>query len=162
VKNEKLVSKSVMIRCDKDLPDGVQILQMRGAGSEAVLKEACSIEKKSFPKHMSMKESLEREVRKPRACLLYILDPREGGKEIAGFALLACEGTVGQIAKIVVRDRSRRMGFGEALMKVFDAGIVKDNLDTICRDIHGECKIEVLIPFFSKRCSETFSCAVCL
>ncbi len=107
-----------MMKWSEALPDGVQILHLKGAGSEQVLKEACSIEKKSFPKHMSMKESLDREVRKPRACLLYILDPREGGKDMAGFALFTWEGSVGQIAKLVVRDRSRRMGFGEKLLQV--------------------------------------------
>jgi ribosomal protein S18 acetylase RimI-like enzyme len=105
-----------MLKCKQKLPDGVSIFQLKAADSEKILQDACTIEKKSFPKHMSMTECLEREVRKPRAALL--LARERDIPELAGFALVTWNGATGSIAKLVVRERSRRQGHGEKLMQV--------------------------------------------
>ncbi len=105
-----------MLKCKQSFPDGVSIFQLKAADSEKILQDACTIEKKSFPKHMSMTECLEREVRKPRAALL--LARERDAPELAGFALVTWNGATGSIAKLVVRERSRRQGHGEKLMQV--------------------------------------------
>ncbi len=105
-----------MQKCKLNLPDGVTIFQIKGIDSGKTLQDACTIEKKSFPKHMSMTECLEREVRKPRAALLLAWE--RDAPELAGFALVTWNGATGSIAKLVVRERSRRQGHGEKLMQV--------------------------------------------
>ncbi len=105
-----------MQRCKLNFPDGVTLFQIKAADSGKILQDACTIEKKSFPKHMSMTECLEREVRKPRAALLLAME--RDVPELAGFALVTWNGPTGSIAKLVVRERSRKQGHGEKLMQV--------------------------------------------
>jgi hypothetical protein len=117
-----------MLKLKQTLPDGVTIFQTKGADSDKILQEACAIEKKSFPKHMSMTECLEREARKPRAALL--LARERDALELAGFALVTWNGSTGSITKLVVRERSRRQGYGEKLMQVSTHSITYPYRDT--------------------------------
>ena len=98
------------------LTDGISIFASKDANAATILQEACSIEKKSFPKHMSMSECLEREIRKPRSALL--LSRSEDGSCLAGYAMITWNGTAGCITKLVVRESCRRQGHGERLLKV--------------------------------------------
>ena len=105
-----------MFRSKPEFPHGVSVFQSKGSNAGKILQNACNIEKKSFPKHMSMSDTLEREIRKPRCALL--LSNEEGYEELAGYALVAWNGAVGTISKVVVRDSSRRRGHGLKLVQV--------------------------------------------
>jgi ribosomal protein S18 acetylase RimI-like enzyme len=105
-----------MFKTKPEFSQGVSIYQSKGSDASKILQEACSIEKKSFPKHMSMSECLEREIRKPRSALL--LSREETVGTLAGYALITWNGAVGSISKLVVREDFRRRGHGEKLMQV--------------------------------------------
>ena len=99
----------------KESPQGIDIYQPRNKAHDNILREACCIEKKSFPKHMAMTGLLDREVSKPRTTLLFC---RDAGT-LVGFALLAVGGggAGASITKLVVREERRRQGHGERLLR---------------------------------------------
>ncbi|KAL8228506.1 hypothetical protein R6Q57_016090 [Mikania cordata] len=79
-----------------------------------VVDEIVRLEKKIFPKHESLARSFDDELKKKNSGLLYL----EIDGEIAGYVMYSCPSLLcAFVTKLAVKEKYRRQGHGEALMK---------------------------------------------
>ncbi|KAL2493881.1 Acyl-CoA N-acyltransferase (NAT) superfamily protein [Forsythia ovata] len=79
-----------------------------------MVEEIVRIEKRVFPKHESLAQSFEEELRKKNSGLLY----SKIGGEIAGYVMYSWPSSLfASITKLAVKENHRRQGHGEALLK---------------------------------------------
>ncbi|VFQ92966.1 unnamed protein product [Cuscuta campestris] len=80
-----------------------------------IVDEIVRIEKRAFPKHESLAQSFNEELRKNNAGLLYM--EAENG-EVAGYVMFSWPSSLSaSITKLAVKEKYRREGIGEALLK---------------------------------------------
>ncbi|CAH9089172.1 unnamed protein product [Cuscuta europaea] len=97
------------------VPGAIVELQRNSPKWGKVVDEIVRIEKRVFPKHESLAQSFDEELRKRNGGLLYMED---GEGEVAGYVMYACPSSLfGCITKLAVKEKYRRGGFGEALLK---------------------------------------------
>ncbi|KAJ0448018.1 putative transferase transcription regulator GNAT family [Helianthus annuus] len=76
--------------------------------------EIVKLEKKIFPKHESLARSFDDELKKKNSGLLYL----QFNSEIAGYVMYTSPSSLcAVITKLAVKEKYRRQGHGEALMK---------------------------------------------
>ncbi|XP_010522612.1 PREDICTED: uncharacterized protein LOC104801176 [Tarenaya hassleriana] len=87
----------------------------KGSANRAdVVVEIVRLEKKTFPKHESLARTLEEELRKKNAGLLYV----EAEGEVVGYAMYSWPSSLSaSITKLAVKEDHRRQGYGEALLR---------------------------------------------
>lgn len=79
-----------------------------------VLEEVVRIEKKIFPKHESLSRSFDEELGKKNSGLLYICN----NGEVAGYVMYSWPSSLlAVITKLAVKEKHRRQGYGEALLR---------------------------------------------
>ncbi|XP_073128180.1 uncharacterized protein [Henckelia pumila] len=79
-----------------------------------VVEEIVRIEKRVFPKHESLAKSFEQELTKNNCGLLY----SEIGGDVAGYVMYSCPSSLcASISKLAVKEKYRKQGHGEALLK---------------------------------------------
>ncbi|GER41563.1 acyl-CoA N-acyltransferases-like protein [Striga asiatica] len=79
-----------------------------------VLEEIVRIEKRAFPKHESLANSFQEEVKKSNSGLIY----SQIGDEIAGYVMYSWPSSLSaSITKLAVKENFRRQGLGEALLQ---------------------------------------------
>jgi ribosomal protein S18 acetylase RimI-like enzyme len=73
------------------------------------------LERRVFPKHESLAEKLDKEIKRRNAILLYAM-PESKGDQLAGYALISWQAPRrGNIEKLCVAQAYRRQGVGRAL-----------------------------------------------
>ncbi|KAK9070828.1 hypothetical protein SSX86_011230 [Deinandra increscens subsp. villosa] len=93
---------------------GLSELQRTSGRWGEVVDEIVRLEKKIFPKHESLARSFDDELKKKNSGLLYM----EIDGEIAGYVMYSCPSSLcAVVAKLAVKEKYRRQGHGEALMK---------------------------------------------
>ncbi|KAI3744991.1 hypothetical protein L1987_58090 [Smallanthus sonchifolius] len=89
-------------------------LQRTSASWAKVVDEIVRLEKKIFPKHESLARSFDDELKKKNSGLLYL----EIDGDIAGYVMYSSPSSLcAVITKLAVKEKYRRQGHGEALMK---------------------------------------------
>ncbi|XP_010242944.1 PREDICTED: uncharacterized protein LOC104587160 [Nelumbo nucifera] len=79
-----------------------------------VVEEMVKLERKLFPKHESLARSFDDEVKRKNSGLLYA----EVEGEIAGYVMFSWPSSLyASITKLAVKEKFRRQGHGEALLK---------------------------------------------
>nr|XP_043613644.1 N-alpha-acetyltransferase 11-like [Erigeron canadensis] len=79
-----------------------------------IIDEIVRIEKKVFPKHESLARSFDDELKKKNSGLLYV----EIEGEIVGYLMYSSPSSLSTvITKLAVKEKFRRQGHGEALLK---------------------------------------------
>ncbi|KAL8045291.1 hypothetical protein ABFX02_08G104000 [Erythranthe guttata] len=79
-----------------------------------VVEEIVRIEKRVFPKHESLAKSFEDEIKKKHSGLLYT----RIGDEVAGYVMFSSTSSLcASITKLAVKEKYRRQGHGEELLK---------------------------------------------
>lgn len=92
-----------------------------------IVEDMVRIEKKIFPKHESLSRSFDDELSKKNAGLLYAYV----NGEVAGYAMYSWPSSLfALITKLAVKEKYRRQGYGEALLR---AAIVKCRIRKIQR-----------------------------
>ncbi|CAA0161368.1 GNAT domain [Arabidopsis suecica] len=94
---------------------GVVVELIRGSTSWAkVVEDIVKLEKKTFPKHESLAQTFDAELRKKNAGLLYV--DAEG--DTVGYAMYSWPSSLSaSITKLAVKENCRRQGHGEALLR---------------------------------------------
>ncbi|XP_076941868.1 uncharacterized protein LOC143611554 [Bidens hawaiensis] len=90
-------------------------LQRKSSSWGKAVDEIVKLEKKIFPKHESLARSFDDELKKKNSGLIYL--EIEGG-EIGGYVMYSSLSSLSSsITKLAVKEKYRRQGHGEALMK---------------------------------------------
>lgn len=90
-------------------------LQSNSSNMGKVVDEIVRIEKRLFPKHESLAKSFEKELKKKNGGLLYTLI---GDGEVAGYVMYSWPSSLcASITKLAVKEKYRRQGHGEVLLK---------------------------------------------
>ncbi|XP_057527862.1 uncharacterized protein LOC130806702 [Amaranthus tricolor] len=79
-----------------------------------ILEEIVRIEKKIFPKHESLSRSFDQELSKKNGGLLFAYV----NGEVAGYVMYSWPSSLcGVITKLAVKEKYRRQGYGEAMLR---------------------------------------------
>ncbi|CAN8306339.1 unnamed protein product [Cochlearia groenlandica] len=79
-----------------------------------VVDEIVKLEKKAFPKHESLAQTFDGELRKKNSGLLYV----NSDGEAVGYVMYSWPSSLAaSITKLAVKESSRRQGHGEALLR---------------------------------------------
>ncbi|CAN6903261.1 unnamed protein product [Brassica oleracea] len=94
---------------------GVPVELTRGSANWArVVEEIVKLEKKTFPKHESLAQTFDGELRKRNAGLLYVA----ADGETLGYVMYSWPSSLSaSITKLAVKESCRRQGHGEALLR---------------------------------------------
>ncbi|XP_074312262.1 uncharacterized protein LOC141647820 [Silene latifolia] len=91
-------------------------LKRNSAEYSKVVDDIVRIEKKIFPKHESLSTSFDNELRKRNTGLLYV--SHHINADIAGYVMYSSPSSLlSFITKLAVKEKYRRQGYGEALLK---------------------------------------------
>ncbi|KNA10674.1 hypothetical protein SOVF_142170 [Spinacia oleracea] len=89
-------------------------LNRNSANYSKVVEDVVRIEKKIFPKHESLSKSFDDELRKKNGGLVYAYVDGE----VAGYAMYSWPSSLfALITKLAVKEKYRRQGYGEALLR---------------------------------------------
>ncbi|XP_021717385.1 N-alpha-acetyltransferase 11 [Chenopodium quinoa] len=89
-------------------------LNRKSPNYSKMVEEVVKMEKKIFPKHESLSRSFDDELSKKNAGLLYAYV----NGEVAGYAMYSCPTSLqALISKLAVKEKYRRQGYGEALLR---------------------------------------------
>uniref|UniRef100_A0A1J3D8F5 Putative ribosomal-protein-alanine acetyltransferase n=1 Tax=Noccaea caerulescens TaxID=107243 RepID=A0A1J3D8F5_NOCCA len=94
---------------------GVVVELIRGSTNWAkVVEDIVKLEKKTFPKHESLSQTFDGELRKRNAGLLYV----DAGGETVGYVMYSWPSSLSaSISKLAVKESCRKQGHGEALLR---------------------------------------------
>ncbi|KVI04251.1 N-alpha-acetyltransferase 10-like [Cynara cardunculus var. scolymus] len=102
-------------------------LHRKATSWEKIVDEIARLEKKIFPKHVSLARSFDDELKKKNSGLFYL----EINGEVVGYVMYSCPSSLcAIIKKLAVKENHRRHGHGEALLK---AAIEKCRIKSIHR-----------------------------
>ncbi|CAH8251044.1 unnamed protein product [Arabidopsis lyrata] len=94
---------------------GIVVELIRGSTNlTKVVEDIVKLEKKTFPKHESLAQTFDAELRKRNAGLLYV----EADGETVGYVMYSWPSSLSaSITKLAVKENWRRQGHGEALLR---------------------------------------------
>ncbi|CAL9213582.1 unnamed protein product [Arabidopsis halleri] len=94
---------------------GIVVELIRGSTNwTKVVEDIVKLEKKTFPKHESLAQNFDAELRKRNAGLLYV----DADGETVGYTMYSWPSSLSaSITKLAVKENRRRQGHGEALLR---------------------------------------------
>ncbi|WOG98757.1 hypothetical protein DCAR_0418102 [Daucus carota subsp. sativus] len=94
-------------------------LQKNSNKWDKTVDQIVRMEKKIFPKHESLARSFDTELSKKNSGLLYILDSAaDDNDNVAGYVMFSWPSSLSaSITKLAVKEKYRRQGQGEALLR---------------------------------------------
>ncbi|GAB4824949.1 hypothetical protein Ancab_007821 [Ancistrocladus abbreviatus] len=103
-------------------------LHRSSANYAKVVEDIVRMEKKIFPKHESLSKTFDEELGKKNCGLLYA----DVNGEVAGYAMYSWPSSLcASITKLAVKEKHRRKGYGEALLRAAIAKCRTRNIQRI-------------------------------
>ncbi|KAL5715562.1 hypothetical protein ACHQM5_017364 [Ranunculus cassubicifolius] len=105
-------------------------LPRESKNNNQIVEEMVRIEKKLFPKHESLARNFTEELKKRNSGVLY---SQVGDELVVGYVMYSSPSpSIASITKLAVKEKYRRQGHGEALLRAAIAKCRGRNIQRIC------------------------------